>query len=77
MADQHLLLVRDKVNTAAITLQQDDTISQSVKTLIIGLTDKNKAKQAPEYSAESPYAYPSFKIHKLSVCLSVFLSICM
>ena len=31
-----------------------------------GLTDKNKPKQAPEYRAESPYAYPSFKIHKLT-----------
>ena len=34
--------------------------------MITGLSDKNKAKQAPEYRAESPYAYPSFKIHKLS-----------
>ena len=35
--------------------------------MITGLTEKNKAKQAPEYRAESPYAYPSFKIHKLSM----------
>ena len=34
--------------------------------MITGLTEKDKAKQAPEYRAESPYAYPSFKIHKLS-----------
>ena len=38
------------------------------KTTITGLTEKkNKAKQAPEYRAESPYAYPSFKIHKLTL----------
>ena len=34
--------------------------------IITGLSDKNKPKQAPEYRAESPYTYPSFKIHKLS-----------
>ena len=30
------------------------------------MSDKNKTKLAPEYRAESPYTYPSFKIHKLS-----------
>ena len=65
-ADQHLFTVRDKVNTVAKNLQQRNLIGKEDKTLITGLTDKNKAKQAPEYRAESPYAYPSFKIHKVS-----------
>ena len=30
------------------------------------MSDRNKTKLAPEYRAESPYTYPSFKIHKLS-----------
>ena len=65
-ADDHLFTIRNKVNTAAINLQQKNIISKDDKTLITGLTDKNKPKQAPEYRAESPYTYPSFKIHKLS-----------
>ena len=51
----------------ASNLLANDIISKEEKTLITGLTDKNKPKQAPEYRAESPYAYPSFKIHKLSI----------
>ena len=47
-------------------MEQKKIISSGDKTLITGLTDKNKPKQAPEYRAESPYAYPSFKIHKLT-----------
>ena len=65
-ADQHIFTVREKVNSVAINLQMNNIISNADKTLITGLTEKNKAKQAPEYRAESPYAYPSFKIHKLS-----------
>ena len=30
------------------------------------MTDKNHPKLAPEYQPESPYAYPLFKIHKLT-----------
>ena len=62
-ADQHLFTVRNKVNIVASNLLANDIISKEEKTLITGLTDKNKPKQAPEYRAESPYAYPSFKIH--------------
>jgi hypothetical protein len=65
-ADQHIFTVRDKVNTATIQLQTNNFITKEDKSLITGLSDKNKAKQFPEYRAESPYAYPSFKIHKLT-----------
>ena len=65
-ANQHLLTVRNKLNRVSIRLQTSNVISKEDKTLITGLTDNNKPKQAPEYRAESPYMYPSFKIHKLS-----------
>ena len=65
-ADDHIFTVREKVNQLAINLQRNGIISQADKTIITGLSEKNKPKQAPEYRAESPYAYPSFKIHKLS-----------
>ena len=65
-AEQHIFTIRDRVNATAINLQSNGFISKEDKSLITGLSDKNKAKQAPEYRAESPYAYPSFKIHKLS-----------
>ena len=65
-ADQHLFTVRNKINNITINLQTLGIISKEDKTIITGLSDKNHAKQAPEYRAESPYAYPSFKIHKLS-----------
>ena len=47
-------------------LQEDKYISQNDKTLISGLNANNRPKRAPEYQPESPYAYPLFKIHKLS-----------
>ena len=56
----------NKVNEAAIKLEQRKKISTDDKTLITGLSKKNKQKLAPEYKPESPYTYPSFKIHKLS-----------
>ena len=41
------------------------TARKRVNDARIELRRKNKPKQAPEYTAESPYMYPSFKIHKL------------
>ena len=65
-ADEQLLHVTDEVRTLAIFLEQKKIISGNDKTLITGLTDKNHPKLAPEYQPESPYAYPLFKIHKLT-----------
>ena len=65
-ADTHLTTVRNKINSTAIDLQQNQKISMDDKTLITGLSPKNKAKLAPEYKAVSPYTYPSYKVHKLS-----------
>ena len=47
-------------------LEQMKLISPSDKTLISGLNSNNRPKFAPEYQPESPYAYPLFKIHKLT-----------
>ena len=47
-------------------LEQRKVISSHDKTLITGLNENNNHKRAPEYQPESPYAYPLFKIHKLS-----------
>ena len=66
-ADEHIFTMRSQVNELAISLQRNHIISNTDKSLITGLSQKNKPKQAPEYRAESPYAYPSFKIHKLTL----------
>ena len=50
-ADTHLTTVRNKINSTAIDLQQNQEISMDDKTLITGLSPKNKAKLAPEYKA--------------------------
>ena len=65
-ADDHLTTVRNKINDTTIKLQENNKISMDDKTIITGLSAKNKPKLAPEYRAESPYIYPSFKVHKLS-----------
>ncbi len=65
-ADEHLSTVREKVNNVSKQLKQNEKISKYDKTMITGLTDNNRVKQAPEYRAVSPYTYPSFKIHKLT-----------
>ena len=65
-ADEQLTHVRDEVRSVAIYLEQRKKISSSDKTLITGLTDQNNPKLAPEYTPESPYAYPLFKLHKLN-----------
>ena len=41
-------------------------ISENDKTLIAGINTNNRPKLAPEYRPEPPYAYPLFKLHKLS-----------
>ena len=65
-AEEELLHVRDEVRSLAIYLEQKKVITGNDKTLITGLTENNNPKLAPEYQPESPYAYPLFKIHKLS-----------
>ena len=41
-------------------------ITENDKTLIAGINNNNRPKLAPEYQPEPPYAYPLFKLHKLS-----------
>ena len=65
-ADDQLNFVREEVRSLTIHLEQRKLITGSDKTLITGLNANNRPKMAPEYQPESPYAYPLFKIHKLS-----------
>ncbi len=64
--EQQLDHVKNEVKSLTIELAQRKLISESDKTLIAGLTSNNRPKIAPEYHPEHPYAYPLFKIHKLS-----------
>ena len=63
-ADEHIITIRKKVNDATIDLKRRRKISQDDMTIIKGLTDKNKLKQALEYRTESPCTYQLFRINK-------------
>ena len=66
-SDQQLDHVKQEVKSLAIRLAQQKLINDNDKILIAGLNSNNRSKIAPEYRPESPYAYPLFKIHKLSI----------
>ena len=63
---EQLAFVKQEVRSLAIHMEERKFISANDKTLITGLNHNNRPKLAPEYQPESPYAYPLFKIHKLS-----------
>ena len=65
-AEQQLNHVKHEVKSLTVHLAAQKLISENDKTLIAGLTPNNRPKLAPEYQPESPYAYPLFKVHKLS-----------
>ena len=65
-ADQQLNHVKNEVKSLTKELAARNIISDHDKTLIAGLNANNNSKCAPEYQPEPPYAYPLFKIHKLS-----------
>ena len=65
-AEQQLNHVKKEVKSLTIELMQRQFITETDKTLIAGLNSNNRPKLAPEYQPESPYAYPLFKVHKLS-----------
>ena len=65
-AEQQLNHVKHEVKSLAIQLSDRKLITEHDKTLIAGLNSNNRPKLAPEYQPESPYAYPLFKVHKLS-----------
>ena len=65
MEDQ-LEYVKDNVKSQTVHLQERKLTTDNDKTLIAGVNSNNRAKMAPEYHSQSPYAYPLFKIHKLS-----------
>ena len=65
-SDDQLSHVKHEVKSLTLHLEQRKLISSNDKTLITGLNENNNHKRAPEYQPEPPYAYPLFKIHKLS-----------
>ena len=65
-AGDQLSHVKEEVKSLTMHLEQRKLISARDKTLITGLNENNNHKRAPEYQPEPPYAYPLFKIHKLS-----------
>ena len=65
-SDAQLSHVKEEVKSLTMHLEQRKFISTHDKTLITGLNENNNHKRAPEYQPEAPYAYPLFKIHKLS-----------
>ena len=65
-SDDQMSYVKEEVKSSTVHLEQRKLISTHDETLITGLNSKNNPKRAPEYKPEPPYAYPLFKIHKLS-----------
>ncbi len=65
-ATNQLSFVKNEVKSLTIYLEEKKVLSNRDKTLIAGLTENNRPKLAPEYQPESPYAYPLFKVHKLT-----------
>ena len=65
-AEQQLNHVKHEVKSLTIDLADRKLITEDEKTLIAGINSNNRPKLAPEYQPESPYAYPLFKVHKLS-----------
>ena len=64
--EEQLAFVKDEVKSLVMYLSQRKLITDTDKTLIAGLNSNNRPKLAPEYQPEPPYAYPLFKLHKLS-----------
>ena len=64
--DDQLEHVKNRVKTVVMDLEKMNIITSNDKMLITGLTSKDRPRLAPEYQPEPPYAYPLFKIHKLS-----------
>ena len=59
--------VTDMIKTKALDLHEKNLISEKDKTLITGLNANNNMMHSPVFRAVIPYAYPLFKIHKLSL----------
>ena len=59
----------EKLKTLCNKLVQKDIISPATNTLITGVTEGNVRqgmKHNPEFKPNTPYAYPLYKVHKLS-----------
>ena len=53
-ANEHIITVRKKVNNVTIDLQRRGKIRHDDKTIITGLTDKNKTKTSPRIQVRIP-----------------------
>ena len=65
-SDEQLTFVKDEVRSLVMYMAEKKLITENDKTLIAGINANNRPKLAPEYQPEPPYAYPLFKLHKLS-----------
>ena len=58
---------QQKVKDAVLKHHNLNTISEEDKKRITGINDKGNMVHAPELRPEVPYAYPLYKVHKLSL----------
>ena len=65
-ADTHLAEVVDVVKTVVVEMETEGNISAQDRERITGLNSNLNMKHAHILKFQSPYAYPLFKIHKLS-----------
>ena len=54
------------MKSLTIHLAEENLITEYDKTPVAEMNTNNRPKLAPEYQPESIYAYPLFKVHKLT-----------
>ena len=65
-ADTHLTEVVEVVKTVVVEMEAEGNITAQDRERITGLNNNLNMKHAHILKAQSPYAYPLFKVHKLS-----------
>ena len=65
-SDKHLSDIMNRVISLTKKLGEKEMLTTRDKKLICGLNENNNLSLNPAYKAEPPYAYPLFKLHKLT-----------
>ena len=65
-ADTHLTEVVEVVKTVVVEMEAEGNITAQDRERITGLNNNLNMKHAHILKSQSPYAYPLFKVHKLS-----------
>ena len=65
-ADTHLTEVVEVVKTVVVEMEAERNITAQDRERITGLNNNLNMKHAHILKSQSPYAYPLFKVHKLS-----------